>query len=84
MFTHARRPGEPDDWEQITEPPLPNDTTEEMTVAGRTATVHTRIVSTPVKAIVIWIVFPDVSVQIQAFGLPPEAARTVVEQLREM
>lgn len=84
LFTHARRPGEPDDWEQVTEPPLPNDTTEEMTVAGRTATVHTRIVSTPVEAFVIGIVFPDVSVQIQAFGLPPEAAKTVVEELREM
>ena len=84
LFTHARRPGEPDDWEQITEPPLPNDTTEEMTVAGRTATVHTRTVSTPVAAFVMWIVFPDVSVQIQAFGLPPEAAKTVVEELREM
>jgi len=84
LFTHARKPEEPDDWEQMTEPPLPNDTTEEMTVAGRTATVHTRIVSAPVEAFAIWVVFPDVSVQIQAFGLPPEAAKTVVEELREM
>jgi hypothetical protein len=84
LFTHARRPGEPDDWEQMTEPTLPGDATEEMTVAGRTATVHTRVVSTPVAAFVVQIVFPDVSVQIQAFGLPPEAAKTVLEELREM
>lgn len=84
LFTHARRPGEPDDWEQMTEPPLPGDTTEEITVAGRTATVHTRIVSKPVAAFVVWIVFPDVSVQISAYGLPAEAARTILEGLREM
>lgn len=84
LFTHARKPGEPDDWEQMTEPPLPNDTTEKMTVAGRTATVHTRIVSAPVEAFAIWVVFPDVSVQIQAFGLPPEAAKNALEELREM
>ncbi len=84
LFTHARRPGEPDGWEQMAEPPLPKDTTEEMTVAGRTATVHTRVVSTPVAAFVVWIVFPDVSVQISAYGLPPEAAKTVLVELREM
>ncbi len=84
LSTHPRRPGEPDGWRQTAEPPLPKDTTEEMTVAGRTATVHTRVVSTPVAAFVVWIIFPDVSVQISAYGLPPEAAKTVLEELREM
>ncbi|MCJ7796659.1 MAG: hypothetical protein MUQ56_07830 [Thermoleophilia bacterium] len=84
LITHKRQPGEPDDWRQMTEPPLPGDTTEEMTVAGRTATVHTRVVSTPVAAFVVQIVFPDVTVQITAVGLPPEAAKTVTEELREM
>ena len=84
LITHERAPGEPDDWAQMTEPPLPGDTTEEMTVAGRTATVHTRVVSTPVAAFVVQIVFPDVSVQITAVGLPAEAAKTVIEELREM
>lgn len=84
LFTHARRSGEPDGWEQVTEPPLPKDTTEEMTVAGRTATVHTRVVSTPVAAFVVQIVFPDVTVQIQAFGLPSGAIKAVLEELREM
>jgi hypothetical protein len=84
LITNKRQPGEPDDWAQMTEPPLPGDTTEEMTVAGRTATVHTRVVSTPVAAFVVQIVFPDVTVQITAVGLPPEAAKTVIEELREM
>ncbi len=84
LFSHPRQPGEPDDWERMSEPPLPGDTTEETTVAGRTATVHTRIVSTPMEAFVVQILFPDVSVQIQAYGLPPEAAKTVLAQLREM
>jgi hypothetical protein len=84
LITYLRRPGEPDGWEQMTKPPLPSDTTEKMTVAGRTATVHTRVVSTPVAAFIVWIVFPDVSVLISASGLPPDAAKTVLEELRAM
>jgi len=84
LVTHARRAGEPDDWAQMTEPRLPGDTTEDTTVAGRVATVHTRVVSTPVAAFVVQIVFPDVTVQITAVGLPPEAAKTVIEEMREM
>lgn len=84
LFAHPRRAGEPDGWEQMMKPALPKDTTEEMTVAGRTATVHTRVVSTPVAGFLVQIVFPDVSVQITGVGLPPEAPKTVLQVLRAM